>query len=226
MKKIIMHLLVFIFALSFLFTGGCALFGQKYSGFLQDYPEMLSGGEGALDQYYIKEGVDIPYYKKIMLDHVVFYFNEDNEYKGIHADELKELANAFHSAMEDSLADAYPFVLNPGPGVLRIRPAITNLAPDKPDQGEVTSVLSSDTHISSIHKQLSCSHITVGKAAMEMEFLDSMTNERLAVAVDMQSAGKHETTQGLDKWEEAKKAFAFWGKRIRLFLDKAKENYR
>ena len=223
MKKTIMQLLVFIFALSFLFTGGCALFGQKYSGFLQDYPEMLSGGEGALDQYYIKEGVDIPYYKKIMLDHVVFYFNEDNEYKGIHADELKELADAFHSAMEDSLADAYPLVLNPGPGVVRIRTAITNLAPDKPDQGEVKSVLPSDTHISKIHKRL-CSSVTVGKAAMEMEFLDSMTNERLAVVVDMQGGDKGEATQSLDKWEEAKKAFAFWGKRIRLFLDKANEN--
>lgn len=51
---------------------------------------------------------------------------------------------------------------------------------------------------------------------MEMEVLDSMTNERLAAAVDTRSGGK---LAGWSKWGAVKEAFEFWAKRLKKRLD-------
>jgi hypothetical protein len=59
-------------------------------------------------------------------------------------------------------------------------------------------------------------HTGVGKASREVEFLGSMTQERIAAAMDTKPGDKLE---GLTKWGAAKGAFEFWAKRLRTYLD-------
>ena len=49
-------------------------------------------------------------------------------YKGIFSRDLEELAKTFHKAVKKSLGRMYPLVDKPGPDVLRIRVAITDIA--------------------------------------------------------------------------------------------------
>jgi len=210
--------IIFVLAISIVLAmaTGCATQKTARSGFLESYPAFEPGPKDGVDSVYVKKDVDFTSYDKIMVDHVVFYFSEDAKYKGIHADELKELADTFHKAFAEALANAYPLVDKPAPGVLRIRTAITDLVPSKPGLSGVTTVVPIGLAIDLVKSGAGGGHTGVGQASIEVEFLDSMTNERIAAALDTKPGGKLE---GLTKWGAAKGAFEFWAKRLKTSLD-------
>ena len=216
MKDTLRIVLVLTIFFSLAMTTGCATQKTAHSGFLENYPVFEQGPKDGVDFVYLKKDVDFRSYDKVMMDHVVFYFSDSATYKGIHADELKELADNFHKAFAEALANAYPLVDKPGPDVLRIRIAITDLVPSKPGLSGVTTVIPIGLAIDIVKSGAGGGHTGVGQASMEVEFLDSMTNERIAAALDTKPGGK---LQGLTKWGAAKGAFEFWAKRLRTWLD-------
>ena len=133
---------------------GCAgqrLEVKEHSGFLGDYSKLQAGPEGGIDQRYIREGVNFKQYNKIMLDQVRFYFKNDAADKGIDADAMKELSDSFiNRAMIDALGSAYPFVAKPGPQVMRVRVAITDLELPNRAINAVSTVLPVGLAISTI----------------------------------------------------------------------------
>jgi hypothetical protein len=197
---------------------GCATKQVRYSGFLEDYPEFKTGPIGGADFVYIKEGIDFDVYNKIMLDHVVFYLSDEAKYKGIHPDELKELSDAFHKAVDESLEDAYTLVDEPGPDVLRIRLAITDAVSSRPTLKTVSTVMHVGTGAMA-PRRIANIHIYVGQASMEAELLDSQTNERLAAVIDTKAVEKFKEEIGMSKWRQAKDVFKFWTKRLKFWLD-------
>jgi len=188
----------------------------RYSGFLSSYSGLAEGPKGGADLVYLKEGVNFSKYNKIMMDQVVFYFSEDSENKGIQPEEMKELADEFHKKFAEVVGSDYPFTDTPGPDVLRIRTAITNMDQSHPGIGVVTTIIPQALVISSIKKGVTGKHTGVGDATIEMEVLDSVTNERLAAAIDTRSGGK---LAGWSKYGAVKEAFEFWAKRLKKRLD-------
>jgi hypothetical protein len=184
---------------------GCAGQQIKTSGFLEKYPKFNEGPKGGADFVYMKEGVFFGAYDKIMMDHVVFYFLDDSKYKGIHPDELKELGDAFHRAMIEALRDRYPFVDTPGPGVLRVRFAITDVTASKPALNTITAIVPVGLAVSAVKKGVTGTHTAVGSG--------------LAAVIDTKSAEKYKIEKGMSKWGHAKDAFRFWAKRFRSWLD-------
>jgi len=123
--------------------------------------------------------------------------------------------------MIDALDDVYPIVDQPGPGVLRIRCALTDLKPGKPGLNAVTTVLPIGLALSFTKKAVTGAHTNVGQAALEAELLDSQTNERLAAVIDRQAGKKIQVAKGITKWGHVKEAFKFWAERLRFVLDEA-----
>jgi hypothetical protein len=209
-----------LFFILTILLAGCAATKTEHSGFLDPYPELSPGPKDGADLRYLKPGVDFAKYDKILLDHVLFYPTEDSALQGLEADKLKELADDFHEAMIKELQDAYPLVSEPGPDVVRLRVAITDVEFAKPVMNAVSTVLPIGLAVSIIKKGATGEHTGVGSASMEMEALDSMTNTRIAAAVDHHAGGK---LSGYTKTGSAKDAFEFWAKRLREFLDEAHE---
>lgn len=195
---------------------GCATQQMKQSGFLQDYSALEPGPKDGVQFRYLKPGVDFKKYDKIMLDNVQFFFAGDEDYKGIDPVELKELADAFHEEVIKAIGEAYPMVDSQGPGVLRIRTAITNLETSRQAMSAVSTVIPIGLGVSFVKKAITGEHTGVGRAGMEVEFLDSVTNERIGAAVDERAGGK---LSGWTKWGGAKEAFEFWAKRLKTWLD-------
>jgi hypothetical protein len=210
--------LIAIIGLVFVITAGCAQQQVKYSGFLENYPTFQPGPSGGADLLYLKEGADFSKYNKVMFDQVVFYLKEDSKFKGIQPEAMKELADMFHVATVKELEGSYPIVGEPGPDVLRVRVAITDIEPSNPATSGLTTVVPIGLAISTIKKGVTGKHTGVGGASMEAEFLDSVTNERLAAAIDTKWGSK---LSGMTKLGAAKEAFEFWSGRLRIFLDKA-----
>jgi hypothetical protein len=200
-------------------SAGCMMRQVTYSGFLRDYSDFRPGPEGGADLIYIKKGVDFSQYNKIMMDHVLFWFHERADYRGIDVTELERLADAYHKAIAGALGDAYPLVGEAGPEVLRLRAAVTDVVPTRPAAGDVPSVppvgkVSSAAPVAGLG-----THADVGSATLEAELLDSQTGERLAAIVDKRAGGKYRPVEGVQKWSDAEQAFQFWAGRLRNWLD-------
>ncbi len=61
--------------------------------FIGDYEKNLQEGpKGGAKERWLKPGVDFKKYSKVILEHVVFFFDDTAEYKGIDTAELDEVA--------------------------------------------------------------------------------------------------------------------------------------
>jgi len=189
---------------------------KEYSGFLVDYSQLKPGPKGGVAMVYRKQGVDFKKYNKIMLDHVVFYLKDDAENKGIDPVEMAELSEKFHKSAIDGLGDAYPLVDKPGPDVMRIRVAITDLELPSHTANTINTILPVGPSISTVKKGATGKGPAVGEISMEFEFLDSETNQRIAAGVDRRAGGKIDS---MNKLGTAEDAFKFWAQRLRMRLD-------
>lgn len=188
---------------------------SEYSGFLKDYPTFQKGAEG-IDERWLKPGVDFGKYDMIMMDEVVFFFHHEADYKGIKPSEIQELGEDFHKAFIQEMGDL--MTSDPGPNVIRMRPAITNIEPSHPVAGAMTTVVPVGLAVSLVKKGVTGSYTGIGSATMEVEFLDSTTNQRIAVAIDKAPGGKLD----VGKLSPAKDAFEFWAKRLHSFMQESK----
>ena len=202
-----------------LFLIGCAAAPKETpSGFLKTYPQFQPGPSDGIDQLYTKPGLDLKKYNRVMLDEAQFFLKKGAASQGLQASELKELSDTFHKAIFEALGTAYPLVTEPGKDVLRIRLALTDIETSNPAMTGITTVLPVGLAVSVAKKAATGAHTGVGGASMEVEFLDSMTSERLAAGIDTFDGSK---MSGFTKLGATKEAFEFWAKRLRVTLDKA-----
>ncbi|MBI9090307.1 MAG: DUF3313 domain-containing protein [Desulfobacterium sp.] len=139
--------------------------------------------QNSADFAYVKPATDFFSYDKVMMDYLILFLDEDTDYRGIQADELNEVALAFHQAVIDDFSSSLILVEKPGPGVLRVRPALTGVTFTKPEPNSITSVYARN-QARLVRKIPGNPHLDLEDASMEFEFLDSVTQDRLAVAVD------------------------------------------
>jgi Protein of unknown function (DUF3313) len=197
---------------------GAAAEAQKV-GFLGDYAKNLQPGpEGGAKMRWLKPGVDFAKYNKVMLDSVIFFFADQSEYKGIDPQAMKELADACDLQVVNALKGTYPIVAEPGPDVVRIRFAITDLEQSRPVLSAVTTIVPIGLGISLIKKGATGAWTGSGATGAEVMAIDSMSGDVIAVAQDKKTAG---FTERFSKWGSAEDAFKFWGERLKLFLDQA-----
>ncbi|HSR11283.1 MAG TPA: DUF3313 domain-containing protein [Thermodesulfobacteriota bacterium] len=204
--------------------GACAGSPQpKTSKFLGEYYGNLKpvGAEGNT-RAWIREGADFTKYKRVMVDYVVFSFHEDSESKTIDANELKKIADAASLALVNAFKENFPVVGEPGPDVLRVRTAITDLKQSRPALSGMSSVLPIGAGISLLKHGTTDSWTGSGATTAEVMFLDSTTSEVLAAGEDRRTAGYDDR---FSKWGSAEDAFQYWGERISdrlLYLTKKK----
>jgi hypothetical protein len=190
------------------------------SGFLTDYSLLKKDPEGVVQWMYFKDGANFGAYDKIIVDHATFFFKEDANYKGIHPDELTELAQNFHRAFLGTLAGAYSFTDKPGPGTMRIRLAITDLVPGKPGTGVMTTIVPFGLAASFIKKAVTGSHIGMAQISGEAEVVDSQTGEILAAAIDNKMGQKQKLGKSFTKWGQIEAIFNGWAENFTKRLDK------
>jgi hypothetical protein len=217
MKKALRVVLALAVGLALVMSMGCA--GPKYSGFMGGcYKDLQPGPEGGAKMRWLQPGVDFSKYNKLMIDSVVFYYAPDSDDKSIDAVEMKELTDAFNQALVDALKDKYPIVAEPGPDVVRLKIAITNIKKSKPVISGISSIVPIGLGLSIIKKGATGSWSGSGSTSTELMALNSMDNSVIAIAVDEETAGFFERFTRLGS---AKDAFKFWAGRIRIFMDEA-----
>jgi len=224
MKSFLKTSLILFFCFAFTMTASCSKIKPKLYKLLgKEIKSAASVNEepkGGADLVFLKEDLNIKTYENIMIDYVIFHYNDYAEYKGIQADELNELAKEFHLAVKKEIGHSYSVVDKPGKRVIRLRTSISNLMPEEPGINNITSVIHRNQN-TVIRRISEITHADFEHAEIEIEFLDSMTHERLALARDNRP---EIPLEGITKWKASTKVFNFWAKRVLLWLNKMHSN--
>ena len=189
------------------------------SGFLGNPTiyDLLKPGPEAMGYRWLKPGVDFKKYNKFMVDSVIFFLADKADYKGIDAQEMKELCDEFNKALVAAFKDKLPIVAEPGPDVARVRFAITNVQPSRPGVSAVTSIVPVGLGVSLVKKGATGGWVGSGETASELIVLDTETNEIVAMGAIKRAA---EFDERFSKWGSAKEAFKFWSEKlVKTILD-------
>ncbi|MBT7442631.1 MAG: DUF3313 domain-containing protein [Methylococcales bacterium] len=168
------------------------------SGYLGTYAELkpMPGRRQAL--FYDNTEADWSSYTQVLIDpvHIQSRKNVDNDSMSLR--DRRMLGTYFEHAMRDALSQKYHVVNQAGPGVLRIRAAITN-------------VQSADALINRIGSSIIQVPGGFGQVTLEGELVDSITGDRLAAIVDGKAGSLFES---FDNWDDVTAAFDQWAEQL------------
>lgn len=210
-KKVLLKTMA---VLTCLVMAGCAASGMKdvrQTGFLGDYSQLKPGAEDQAALVYLKPGVDFKGYDKLMFERVVVVLSSEAESQQLDPALLKEMTDYYQNSLFEAVKNQYQIVDAPGPGVLRVRVAITELSPSNPVANTMSTIVPVGIVVAGATKAVSDENLGTGEAGTEFELLDAVSGERLAAAVDRRQGGKG-VFRG--KWEDTKDAFDYWAKRF------------
>ena len=197
-----------LIAAAFFLSGiaGCQTTAQN-SGFLSDYSQLRPSKvvKGAMD--YRNPRLNLAKYSKFILEPYRVYFAANADGIGVDPAELKNLVDYFRNESVKALSKRYRVVNRPGPGVARIRIAITSITKTKPvmnnlPQGKLLGV-------------------GLGGASMEAEAFDSQTGERLVAIVESRQGEHFSFGDAISRYGHAKQVMRHWINRFVTRLDKA-----
>jgi len=221
MKRSIVTGFVVIAAL--LTASGCAATRgtreeAKTSGFLGDYSQMRPGKElgGPAQLVYVKPDLDLSGYKAVRIEPVALWGGE--QMKSLPREDQQRMVDSLHAALTTKLSQDWTVVEEAGPGVLRIRAAVTSAEASNVPLDVVATVIPQMNLLTRIVGRMAAdSSLTVGEASGELEVLDSITGERLLAGVDHR-VGARRIGGMTDKWSDVDEAFLFWAERVRVRL--------
>ncbi len=202
-------------------AAGCAAIRErrgkpKESGFLRDYSQ-LGPKEGYQAQLvYINPDAQWSRYDSIHIDSVTLWVNRDAPQK-LSAEQRQLLTDILYKALDKQLGMAFKIVDRPGPDVLRFRAALTQAKGANVPLNTITAIVPQLRLASMAVGWTADTAMTVGSATVEVEVLDSITNQRLAAAVD-QRAGTRSLGTLFEKWGDVEKACEFWAERAKVVL--------
>ena len=181
---------------------------SRYSGFLGDYSKLKGSRELKGAMSYENPSKKLGHYDKFIIDLVVVHFAPNAKGIGVDPIKVQQVADYFHRELWLALSMRYEVVNTPGPGVLRLRMAITDIKTTVP--------------LMNIHPATKLLGLGLGGASMEWEAVDSQTGERVLAVVDVRRGAFNPfpSGAGFDEVGHAKEVMRYWVKRFVGRVDK------
>jgi len=208
--------------------GAASALGQ-HNDFLSDY-SLLEPLEGNfIEAKYLPPNAiqRLADYKGVLVDQPEIFIAADSKYKGAKGDQLKALADVARLSVMGRLeSGGFNIVGEPGPDVLYMRWAITDLYLQKKKRGFL-----SYTPIGMVvHATKSAAvrdlwkKIDIAELSVEMELSDMVTGEILAAAISSQQGMRKSKGEDADivSWQQLDAVFETVGARMTCVLSNAK----
>ncbi|MGR9071439.1 MAG: DUF3313 domain-containing protein [Gammaproteobacteria bacterium] len=205
------------------FIAGCASTYQgrsvERSGFLSDYSLLKPGkGDQALLVYWSPDAVETcGRYDKVLLDPVTIWTKGNSGASGVPEEDRQFLTDYLHRAVKNSLRNDYTLVAGPGPGVMRIRAAITEAEGSWVVLDTISSLHPGTLALSGLKQLATGTGSFVAETAVEVEIEDSLTRKPLVMAVDKRVGGKG-WEKKFDSWGKVESAYDYWAEKMRTRL--------
>jgi hypothetical protein len=192
------------------------------SDFLSDYSKLKQSSDKYMDYTYLAEGAPgkMAKYNAVMIDQPEIFVAPKSKYKGMKPDDMKALGDAFRAGMAESLSATYMIVDQTGPNVLYVRFAISNVQLKKKRKGllgytpiGLVTGAAKSAMTSDITKKIDLKGLTI-----EMEVLDSNSQDQLAALLETRSGKKNDPAS----WAELEALITVYSQRISCNLDNAR----
>ncbi|NJM55053.1 MAG: DUF3313 domain-containing protein [Verrucomicrobiae bacterium] len=182
----------------------------QFSGFLGDYDQLETGRENLAVYSYLKPGLSLAEYTEIIFDDPEILLSDETR-QGISNEDLSAVL-AFAENSIGSIEEIVQVTSDPGPRVLRVRWAITDLKPAS-KANVVTGLVPQARALSTVLGKGTGTYLFVGRIGIEAEVIDSVTGERLMAAVDTRVGANAIDNVG-STWGDVEDAFEFWADRF------------
>jgi len=183
--------------------GGCEEEQQTTTGFLSDYSYLKQVSDTSYR--HIKPGA-LRGYSAFIIEPVAIHFHSKSKGGNISSQDLSHLRQFMYAELRTAISGKYRIVTTPGPGVARLRVALTDIKQSKTIQNLMPITKMAGTGL--------------GGASMEAELLDSQTGVQIAAVVETQS-GNRLSLDGVSKWGDTEAVMKGWAQRFRKRLDEA-----
>jgi hypothetical protein len=182
------------------FMLGCA--GEpKQSGFLSTYDNLQQ--VTPTFRRYLPPGNEIRAFSKFMIDPIETRLSGS---QSIDPKDEQHLKQYMYQVVRQELSKNYTLVSDPGPGVARIRIAITNLRASSP-----AMQMTPGSKLAGVGG---------GGAAVEVELVDSQTGKQIAAAIDTETGSPFSTSRR-SEWGQVEEVMNDWAKRLARRIDEA-----
>jgi Protein of unknown function (DUF3313) len=196
------------------------------SGFLgEDAYAKLGPDAGNPDWLiYFKDPDVLRHSDTFLLEPVKVFLVPEAQQRDVKQEDLTKLSDYFTKAIKDQLeAGRYILVTEPGPGVMALRFAITNV---EPNGGKTNAVVTGTTAVATHAVAPGAGELVprlkVGRVSVEGEMVDSASGE-VEMAFMTSKSGRRffSGLKAFEKWGDIDAAFRSWAKNFRQRLDKA-----
>ena len=117
-----------------------------------DYSQLERGGRGRPLLIYRDPAADFTAYKRIQIDPVAGYIGAHSRLQKIAPEDRQALLDYFHATLRKRLTEDYELVNEPGPGVLRLRVAVTDAQGSKVAMDTLSTVVPVGLALSALEK--------------------------------------------------------------------------
>ncbi len=202
---------------------------KNASGFLGDYYSKLQPDPKGADLLVYWESEDVlKNSSKFILDPVIVYLLPAAQARGIDPEQLEKLTEYFTNAIKTELTKSgqYEIVTEPGPGVMELRLAITNV---EPNGGKTNAAVKGAAAAASVTVApgvgLAVPRVSVGRVSIEGEMVDSVSGDVKVAFMSSRSGRRYFAgLKTYQKWGDIEAAFRAWAKNFRVRLDKAHQS--
>ncbi|WP_296897527.1 DUF3313 domain-containing protein [Thiohalocapsa sp.] len=212
-------------------------------GFLSDYSR-LQHKAGTEAYSWSEPAAQISAYDKVMVDRIKVYLKADAGRGEIDPATMQALAQHFHDAILKALGGSYQVTREPGPRTLRLRVAVTDLVPNKPEASVITLAVPfggvAEAGVGALSGKAGGSPF-IGHASVEIEALDSQSHQQVAAYIETRAAKKFDVdlkegvgtavgkgvtgyADSFSTWAYTKKAMDHWADLIGAWLKTAKSS--
>jgi hypothetical protein len=161
-------------------------------GFLSDYSK-LKHKAGTEAYSWSEPAAQIGAYHKVIVDRFKIYLKADAARSEIDPATMQALARHFHNAILKASGGSYQITREPGPDTLRLRIAVTDLVPNKPEASVITLAVPfggvAEAGVGALSGKAGGSPF-IGHASVEIEALDSESHQQVAAYIETRAAKK------------------------------------
>jgi hypothetical protein len=158
----------------------------------------------------VNPDVDWSRYDCLILDSLQFWRSTDKAH--VSQEECESIGSACYDVVAKEYAKDWKLVQSPGPNVIRIRFAFTELKGANVPVQVITGVIPQARAVTMLGGLAADQGEFVAQASAEAELVDSVTGRRLAAAVAERWGTKSLTTM-FSTWADVVKACEFWAQR-------------
>ncbi len=191
------------------------------SGFLADYSQLKTIPGTEIRMYTAPNAyTDLKNYHAVMIDQPELVIATDSKYKGIKPDDAKAVADQLRKRLSDTVSQNpnMTVVDKPGPGVLYVRMAASNVHLKKKSRGILGYTPAGFVVGSAVSAgQEMEQKVILQDMNLEIEVMDSQTQVLMTSVVDKINPGKK--SKASESWAKEHTVMAYWATRFNCRLE-------